>query len=235
MPHRLPSRSPRPPPPPPMYDRCSILIDPNHRSSTRGVTDRGSPSACASIRIPSMVPVPLPLDHPRNRAQSRTINAARITRCWDGPLGAVKRWRRRLIDRRSARRARHRMLTADHHQPLRHQHPAPSDHAVPSAAPAASRLHRPSRRRPRCQRTRRMRRGWPSPSYTGQRQIAFPDRSDCTRQMQRHQRRQARRVHRHRRTLQPQHRHPPGPRSVRPVNPAQPSSSPDSWPHSRHG
>ncbi|COW21264.1 Uncharacterised protein [Mycobacterium tuberculosis] len=38
-----------------------------------------------------MVPVPCPSTTSTSTARSRALaNAARITRCWDGPLGAVK-------------------------------------------------------------------------------------------------------------------------------------------------
>ena len=48
-------------------------------------------TACASIGSPSTVPEPCPSTTSTWSADSRALaSAARITRCWDGPFGAVR-------------------------------------------------------------------------------------------------------------------------------------------------
>ncbi|GCE02634.1 hypothetical protein EHYA_10411 [Embleya hyalina] len=132
----------------PMFD----FTDPNHNGRSTG---RSRPyvanNACASIGSPSVVPVPCastastsPVDNPA------LSNACRITRCCDGPFGAVNPfdapswftadprttantecpWRRASDNRSTSTR------------------PMPSAAPIPSAA-AANALQRPSGDRPR--------------------------------------------------------------------------------------
>ncbi len=108
-------------------------------------------SACASIGSPSVVPVPCASTTSIWSAVSRALASAwRMTRCWDGPLGAV-----RPLEAPSWLTAEPR-TTASTGWPLRRASdsrstssmPAPSDQPVPSAA-AANDLQRPSKDSPR--------------------------------------------------------------------------------------
>src|SRR5882724_9118789 len=129
------------------------LIDPNHNGRSSG---RSCPyvarSACASIGSPNVVPVPCPSTTSTSPALNRApANAARITRCCDGPFGAVK-----PLEAPSWLTADPR-TTANTGWPSRcasanrssTSAPPPSDHAVPSAAPAYT-LQRPSGASARC-------------------------------------------------------------------------------------
>ncbi len=108
-------------------------------------------SACASIGSPRVVPVPCASTTSTCSGASRALASAwSTTRCWDGPLGAVRpllapSWLTALP-----------RTTARTGWPLRRasesrstsKRPAPSPQAVPSAA-AANDLTRPSMARPR--------------------------------------------------------------------------------------
>ncbi len=66
--------------------------DPSHNGAP--VSGRSCPyvasSACASIGSPSVVPVPCASTASTSAALSpAAVNACRITRCCDGPFGAV--------------------------------------------------------------------------------------------------------------------------------------------------
>src|SRR5262249_8872152 len=133
----------------PMFD----FNDPNHngRPATRPCPYVAS-NACASIGSPNRVPVPCASTTSTSAADNRASpNAARITRCGDGPFGAVNpflapSW-----------------FTADPHTtantgcPFRRASdnrsssstPTPSPKPTPSAAPANG-LDRPSAASPRC-------------------------------------------------------------------------------------
>ncbi|RGC64959.1 hypothetical protein C5N14_31075 [Micromonospora sp. MW-13] len=109
-------------------------------------------SACASIGSPSRVPVPCAsTTSTPPAARPALASACWITRCWDGPLGAL-----RPLDAPSWLTALPR-TTARIGWPLRwasdsrssSSTPTPSDQEVPSAA-AANALHRPSSARPPC-------------------------------------------------------------------------------------
>ncbi len=128
------------------------FTEPSHSGRSTG---RAGPwtawSACASIGSPSLVPVPwasiASIWSARSAASAR---AARMTCCWDGPLGAVSPllapswftavplisastgwpWRRASLWRSSS------------------STPAPSPQPVPSAS-AEKALHRPSAASPR--------------------------------------------------------------------------------------
>ncbi len=68
------------------------LVAPSHngRSSGRSCPYVAS-SACASIGSPSVVPVPCASTASTSAGESPApANAARITRCWEGPFGAVR-------------------------------------------------------------------------------------------------------------------------------------------------
>ncbi|RGC65731.1 hypothetical protein C5N14_27180 [Micromonospora sp. MW-13] len=131
----------------PMFD----LIDPRNSGRSAG---RPCPyvasNACASIGSPSMVPVPCASTASTSATPSRALaRACRITRCCDGPFGAV-----RPFDAPSWFTALPRS-TANTRCPLRRASdsrstssmPTPSDQPVPSAD-AANALHRPSGARP---------------------------------------------------------------------------------------
>ncbi len=124
------------------------LSDPSHNgapSSGRSCPYVAS-SACASIGSPSVVPVPCASTASTSAALSpAAVNACRITRCCDGPFGAVKpleapSWftaepRTTASTRCPLRRASDRRSTTST--------PTPSDQPVPSA-PAENALQRPS-------------------------------------------------------------------------------------------
>src|ERR1700743_1854328 len=134
---------------------------------------------------PNVVPVPWASTTSTSAAVRPALaNAARIPRCWEGPLGAVKpleapSWltalprttantecpSRRASDKRSSTRT-----------------PTPSPHAVPSAAPANA-LHRPSTARPRCRLTPTKTAGDDSTvAPAANAKSDSPDRNDCTAQ-----------------------------------------------------
>jgi hypothetical protein len=132
----------------PMFD----FTEPSHSGRCTG---RSRPyvaiSACASIGSPSVVPVPCASTASTSAGpRPASASAARITRCWDGPLGAVRPLeapseltaepRTTANGRRPARRAAESRSTSST--------AAPSPHAVPSAA-AENGLQRPSGARPR--------------------------------------------------------------------------------------
>ncbi|RPK40824.1 hypothetical protein EES37_20615 [Streptomyces sp. ADI91-18] len=109
-------------------------------------------SACASIGSPSDVPVPCASTASTSAADRPALaRACRMTRCCEGPLGAV-----RPLEAPSWLIAVPR-TTASTGCPLRRASesrstsstPAPSDQPVPSAS-AENALHRPSAARPRC-------------------------------------------------------------------------------------
>ena len=127
----------------PMFD----FTDPTHsgRPAVRSCPYVAS-SACASIGSPRTVPVPWPSTASTAAAGRPAFASAwRITRCWEGPFGAVRpllapSWLTALPrttphtrrPARSASESRSRSTT-----------PAPSDQLTPSAA-SANALHRPS-------------------------------------------------------------------------------------------
>ncbi len=129
------------------------LIDPSHSGRSAG---RSCPyvasSACASMGSPSTVPVPWPSTASTSAAVNPALaNAARMTRCCDGPLGAVKpldapSWFT-AVPRSSARTGCPRRRASASRSST--STPAPSDHEVPSAAPAYT-LQRPSGASARC-------------------------------------------------------------------------------------
>ncbi|RGC65729.1 hypothetical protein C5N14_27215 [Micromonospora sp. MW-13] len=132
----------------PMFD----LIEPSSRGAA---SPRSCPyvasSACASIGSPRTVPVPCASTTSTSAVDSRApARAWPITRCWEGPLGAV-----RPLDAPSWLTAEPR-ITARTGWPLRRASlrrssssmPTPSDQPVPSAD-AANDLHRPSAASPR--------------------------------------------------------------------------------------
>ncbi|GAB7102346.1 hypothetical protein JCM4814A_06600 [Streptomyces phaeofaciens JCM 4814] len=72
----------------PMFD----FTEPSHNGRSPG---RSWPyvasSACASMGSPSRVPVPCASTASMSAAESRALARAwRITRCWEGPFGAVR-------------------------------------------------------------------------------------------------------------------------------------------------
>ncbi len=108
--------------------------------------------AWASIGSPSVVPVPCASTTSTSAADSRALaSAARITRCWEGPLGAV-----RPLDAPSWLTALP-LTTARTGCPLRRASdsrsttsmPTPSAQPVPSAS-AENARHRPSTDSPCC-------------------------------------------------------------------------------------
>ena len=177
------------------------LTEPSHsgRSAARSWPYVAS-SACASIGSPSVVPVPCASTTSTSAGDSPAFaSACRITRCCDGPFGAVRPLRRAvLVDRRAADHRQHPVAVAPGvRQPLQQQHADALGPAVPSAA-AANGLHRPSARQPALPaELRRRPPGSPSPSTppaSASEHSPLPQR--LRRQVQRHQRRRARRVHR---------------------------------------
>ncbi len=133
----------------PMFD----FTEPSHSGRSAG---RSCPyvamSACASIGSPRVVPVPCASTMSTSAVESRALARAwRMTRCWEGPLGAVS-----PLEAPSWLRALPR-ITARTGWPLRSASasrsttstPPPSPQPVPSA-PAAKALHRPSTDMPRC-------------------------------------------------------------------------------------
>ncbi|GAA4468605.1 hypothetical protein GCM10023170_082780 [Phytohabitans houttuyneae] len=131
----------------PMFD----LTEPSHSGRWRPCPYVSS-SACASMGSPSVVPVPCPSTTSTWSAVRRALSrAARMTRCWEGPFGAV-----RPLDAPSWLTAEPR-ISASTGWPLRsasesrssRSTPAPSPHPTPSAA-SANGLHRPSGASPRC-------------------------------------------------------------------------------------
>ncbi len=133
----------------PMFD----FSDPSN-SGSRAPRSRPyvASSAWASIGSPRRVPVPCASTASTSEAVSpASANAARITRCWEGPLGAVRpllapSWltaepRTRASTGWPLRRASERRS--------RTSSPAPSAQEVPSAA-AANGLQRPSSASTRC-------------------------------------------------------------------------------------
>src|ERR1700687_5741871 len=129
------------------------LIDPNHNGRSAG---RSWPyvarSACASIGSPNVVPVPCPSTRSTSSALNRALaNAARITRCCEGPLGVASpleapSWL--TADPRTTANTGcpNRCASANRSSTSA---PAPSENPVPSAAPAYA-LHRPSAESARC-------------------------------------------------------------------------------------
>ncbi len=133
----------------PMFD----FNDPSHngRSGSRPCPYVAS-SACASIGSPREVPVPCASTASTSAADSPALaRARRMTRCWDGPLGAVSpleapSWLTAL-PRRTASTWCPRSRATDSRS--RTTTPTPSAQPVPSAA-AANALQRPSAASPRC-------------------------------------------------------------------------------------
>src|SRR5215470_4784442 len=123
------------------------LMEPSHNGRSAG---RPCPyvaiSACASIGSPSVVPVPCASTTSTSAGFSPALaSAARITRCCDGPFGAVSpleapSWFTALPATTASTRCPA-ARAAD--SPSSTTTPAPSDHPVPSA-PAPYALHRPS-------------------------------------------------------------------------------------------
>ncbi len=133
----------------PMFD----FTEPSHSGRS---ADRSRPyvasRASASIGSPSGVPVPCASTASTAPGASPALaRACRMTRCWEGPLGAD---RPLLAPSWLVAEPR---ITARTGCPLRRASdsrsssstPAPSPQAVPSAA-AANGLHRPSGASPRC-------------------------------------------------------------------------------------
>ncbi|PSK61034.1 hypothetical protein B0E53_06884 [Micromonospora sp. MH33] len=130
----------------PMFD----FTEPSSSGSVRSCPYVAS-SACASIGSPNVVPVPCASTTSTSAADSRAdARACRITRCCDGPFGAVN-----PFDAPSWLTAEPRTI-ASTGWPLRRASdsrstsstPTPSPQPVPSA-PAANALHRPSEASPR--------------------------------------------------------------------------------------
>ncbi len=153
MPCRIASTVLMTPATPAACEVCPMLdfAEPSHSGSARFRPYVAS-SACASIGSPSLVPVPCPSTASTSAGVSRaSARAARITRCWEGPLGAV-----RPLEAPSWLTALPR-ITASTRCPCRRasdsrstsRTPTPSPQAVPSAA-AANALQRPSAASPRC-------------------------------------------------------------------------------------
>src|ERR1039457_2471262 len=109
-------------------------------------------SACASIGSPSRVPVPCPSTTSTCPGPSpAAASAARITRCWLGPFGAVSpllapSWFTALPRTTASTLCPSRRASLSRSSTTR---PAPSDHPTPSAASAYD-LHRPSSASPPC-------------------------------------------------------------------------------------
>ncbi|GAA1688602.1 hypothetical protein GCM10009680_30170 [Streptomyces yatensis] len=128
------------------------LIEPSHsgRPSARFCPYVAS-SACASMGSPRLVPVPCASTASTWAGVSRaSVSAWRMTRCWDGPLGAV-----RPLDAPSWLMALPRTMASTGWPFLRASDsrstssmPTPSPQPVPSA-PSANALQRPSGARPR--------------------------------------------------------------------------------------
>ncbi|PSK62136.1 hypothetical protein B0E53_05953 [Micromonospora sp. MH33] len=127
------------------------LIEPSSSGSVRSCPYVAS-SACASIGSPSVVPVPCASTTSTSDVdRPPSARACRITRCCDGPFGAVS-----PLDAPSWLTADPR-ITARIGWPLRRASdsrstsstPTPSPQPVPSAA-AANALHRPSAASPPC-------------------------------------------------------------------------------------
>ncbi len=71
----------------PMFD----LIDPSHSGSPSRSRPYVANRAWASIGSPSLVPVPWPSTASTSAGDSPALaSACRITRSWEGPLGAVR-------------------------------------------------------------------------------------------------------------------------------------------------
>ncbi|CAM5305827.1 putative protein OS=Streptomyces antimycoticus OX=68175 GN=SANT12839_037260 PE=4 SV=1 [Streptomyces antimycoticus] len=133
----------------PMLD----LTEPSHSGPSSGLPcPYVASSACASIGSPSVVPVPCPSTASTSAADTCALaSACRITRCCEGPFGAVRpllapSWL--TAEPRITPRIR-RLRRCASHRRSRTINPAPSPHPVPSAA-AANGLHRPSGAMPRC-------------------------------------------------------------------------------------
>ncbi|GAA1012159.1 hypothetical protein GCM10009556_038280 [Acrocarpospora pleiomorpha] len=125
------------------------LIDPSDSGRSRSAPNVEI-NASASIGSPSAVPVPCASTTSMSAVDSRALaRASRITRCCDGPFGAV-----RPLDAPSWFTADPR-TTASTWCPLRcasdrrssTRTPTPSDQPVP-LAPSANALHRPSGDKP---------------------------------------------------------------------------------------
>ncbi len=129
------------------------LTEPSHsgRSAGRSCPYAAS-SACASIGSPSTVPVPCASTTSTwDGVTEASASACSMTRCWEGPLGAVRpllapSWftaepRSTASTRCPFRRASESRSTS--------RTPAPSANPVPSAA-AANALQRPSCASPPC-------------------------------------------------------------------------------------
>ncbi len=133
----------------PMFD----LMEPSSsgRSSGRSCPYVAS-SAWASIGSPRVVPVPCASTASTSSAESPAVASAwRMTRCWDGPLGAVSpleapSWL--MAEPRTTARTSWPLRRASERR-SRTSMPTPSDQPVPSAA-SANALHRPSPARPPC-------------------------------------------------------------------------------------
>ena len=159
------------------------FTDPSHNGRPSG---RPCPyvasSACASIGSPSTVPVPCPSTASTSAALTPALaSAARITRCCDGPFGAVSpldapSWFTALPATTASTRCPLRSASESRSSTST---PAPSDHPVPSA-PAPNDLHRPSAASPRC---RENSTNVPGDAITvtppASARPHSPDRSDC--------------------------------------------------------
>ena len=175
---------------------------------------RTSPSAPAPRSgPPARVPVPCPSTTSTSPAPGpRVASAARITRCCDGPFGAVSpldapSWFTAL----PAHHRQHPVTVTPRIATAAPAPPAPRPRTSPSRPPPPRyALHRPSGASPPLpgelhEHSRRGHHRHPA----RQRQRALPAAQRLRRQVQRHQRGRARRVHRHRRALQTQAvRHP---------------------------
>ncbi len=101
---------------------------------------------------PSFVPVPCASTTSSSAGVRRAlVRASRMTRCWEGPLGAVRpldapSWLTALPRTRASTGWPRRRASESRSSTTR---PTPSAQAVPSAA-AAKGLQRPSADRPRC-------------------------------------------------------------------------------------
>src|SRR6476469_9532470 len=108
--------------------------------------------ACASLGSPSRVPVPCASTASTSAGVSPASRSApRMTRCWDGPFGAVRPLEAPsefTEEPRSTARTSCPSRRASESRSSRTR-PAPSDHPVPSAE-AAKDLQRPSGASPRC-------------------------------------------------------------------------------------
>ncbi len=143
------------PPIPAAAAECPML-DFNEPSSSGRSTGRPEPyaasSACASMGSPSRVPVPCASTASTSAASSpASASAARITRSWARPLGAVRpleapSWLAAVPRTTASTRCPLRRASESRSSSTR---PTPSAQPVPSAA-AAKDLHRPSGASPRC-------------------------------------------------------------------------------------